>query len=953
MLEWVATITSLEVGKWALEQGLKLAQGALEDYVKDFFKDCIKNGVALAKPSALKQPVQEAIGLFIKRFVKELQMNDVPDTSIEHHYKSVIKRFVRDKAVLPILGKAFEKDCKKIDYDRLQDIWTETYQDDGWQFPSEEFDWRSVAKEYVHEVKNIIKATPELRSLLEIGLQEETAETLKQIAGLQVKFDLANYAEAILEQYGMLQLDSLGSSKYEREGVNYRIVSLWDVFVAQDARSSQDYLPQSYEIPKEELKRLHELGEIEAIAEEEAQRRRERYFQQTTRSVLEIVGAKEGSAIVQPPGQYVVVLGDPGSGKSTLLRYLSVNWAQQRTEEQIPLLIELRRYMQSKENNECRDFVEFVHRGSNWVGHLDQTQLDEWLNAGKVLVMFDGLDEVVDRQQRGTVITQIHSFTQRYPSVPVIVTSRVIGYNPEQLRNAGFQHFLLQDLDAQKIRTFNQRWHDLTYPDEAEKQRKRERLQRAIDHSKAIQELAGNPLLLTLMAILNRGEELPRDRARLYEKASEVLLYQWDVEAKLLQDPRLQKYAVEIDYRDKQAMLRRVAAKMQNSEKGLAGNFIRRDDLEQCLIDYLKTKKEAQNAPSIAAVMIDQLRERNFILCYLGADAYAFVHRTFLEYFCATEIKERFEKRGKEGGLTFEELRDEIFGQHWQDETWHEVLRLVAGMLDAQFVGDLIQQLMQRTVNRAEFLDEYDRQKKQGYINLLLAVDCLAEVRDRSEIGSVADNLLARLQREVEQEKGPHWFTSELAEAVIGAIAASWQDNAQILNWLKRCTEFDSSPSVPGTAVRAIARNWANQSQTLLWLKARVQNDENSAVRRAAVRELAWGWKDDPDTLTILKARTQNDKNFIVRYTAVEELAGGWKDAPETFDCLCDIALKDPFQRKYSFEGNPRQTALNALLTHYPNHPTTLELLHHSAINDSDEQLREWAQQQLEQREAG
>ena len=258
---------------------------------------------------------------------------------------------------------------------------------------------------------------------------------------------------------------------------------------------------------------------------------------------------------------------------------------------QMPLIIELRSYIQSKQAKECQDFLEFVHRGCNWVGHLDQLRLEEWLEAGKALVMFDGLDEVVDRQQRGTVLKQIHSFTQRHSRVPVIVTSRVIGYQAQALRDAGFQHFMLQDLDGAQIQDFVERWHGLTYQNASDGKRKQERLERAIHDSKAIQELAGNPLLLTLMAVLNRGEELPRNRVRLYEKASEVLLYQWDAEAKLLKDPKLSKYQIEIDYRDKHAMLQRVAYFMQANAQGLAGNFIQREDLERCLVDYLKTQK--------------------------------------------------------------------------------------------------------------------------------------------------------------------------------------------------------------------------------------------------------------------------------------------------------------------------------------------------------------------------
>lgn len=90
-----------------------------------------------------------------------------------------------------------------------------------------------------------------------------------------------------------------------------------------------------------------------------------------------------------PPHAYVVILSDPGAGKSTLLRSLAVQWAQQQTTEQIPLLIELRRYIQSKEKQECLDFVEFIHKGSNWVNHLDQQQLDNWLNQGQVMVLLE------------------------------------------------------------------------------------------------------------------------------------------------------------------------------------------------------------------------------------------------------------------------------------------------------------------------------------------------------------------------------------------------------------------------------------------------------------------------------------------------------------------------------------------------------------------------------------
>jgi hypothetical protein len=62
MLDFLAAATGVELGKLILEQVLNLGKSALEDYVKDFFKDCINSGVARANTETLKKPMAEAIG---------------------------------------------------------------------------------------------------------------------------------------------------------------------------------------------------------------------------------------------------------------------------------------------------------------------------------------------------------------------------------------------------------------------------------------------------------------------------------------------------------------------------------------------------------------------------------------------------------------------------------------------------------------------------------------------------------------------------------------------------------------------------------------------------------------------------------------------------------------------------------------------------------------------------
>ncbi len=231
----------------------------------------------------------------------------------------------------------------------------------------------------------------------------------------------------------------------------------------------------------------------------------------------------------------------------------------------LPLLIELREYVLAASAN----FLEFLHRGRGADWQFDQQELHQYLQSQPTLVMFDGLDEVFERSTQAAIIDDIIRFAQQYPKAQIIITSRVIGYNPERLRNANFRHFTIQPLNTEEIHEFIDRWYALALGDNPDKPRLVTRLKEAIANSNAIQNLADNPLLLTMMAILNRRQELPRDRADLYDQASRLLLYHWDVDHKRLQLPM-----DTIGRREKQEMLRLIAYEMQTSEEGLKGNLI-------------------------------------------------------------------------------------------------------------------------------------------------------------------------------------------------------------------------------------------------------------------------------------------------------------------------------------------------------------------------------------------
>ncbi|EDX72263.1 hypothetical protein MC7420_932 [Coleofasciculus chthonoplastes PCC 7420] len=950
----LSSVGTLIVKNLELKQiWLKLQQEKLEEYVSDFFKDCIPEGVVLASPNVLKNALLEVLAKFLTIIEDELFECDLSGAEIRDTYQVAIEQFIRDDDVKPLLGKAFEKNCRVIDANQLRSIWVQRYSPD---MPTG-FNWDGIAKQYVKDVRRIVRNSPELEELLELEIQESIEEKVREIAGVSPDFNLTKYQEGLRERYSNLNLSSLDTT-----GCAYNELKLWQVFIPQNVRQVHQIVPQVYELPKEHQRRLRESNQLDTeISIEELTDYKQVYSQQPICSIREIIQDNDNYP-------YLVILGDPGSGKSTLLQYLALDWANSAPNDAnlqpIPLLIELRTYMRNRDVGQCKNFLEFFHDSSGIVCHLNQYQLVEQLKAGNALVMFDGLDEVFDPGKREDVITDIHRFTNNYPDVRVIVTSRVIGYKPQRLRDAQFYHFMLQDLEADQIQDFITRWHDLTFTDKADKQRKRERLQRAINTSKAIRELAGNPLLLTMMAILNRNQELPRDRPELYNQASRVLLHQWDVERALVEHQQLEIQT--IDYKDKQAMLRKVADQMQAAEKGLAGNLIAADELEGILTDYLKTL-DINNPRAVARVMIKQLRERNFILCFMGADYYAFVHRTFLEYFCAWEYVWQFEK---ERTISLEELKTDVFGKHWQDESWHEVLRLIVGMIEPKLAGEIIDYLRNQSGEAEQF------------INVFLAADCLSEVRNRSVIASTVTQLLNQIKGLIQYDLHYYYepfdeeadLVREIRTQAVAAIATTWHDSPDTLPWLKQKVQSDDDEAVRRAAVEELARGWKDDSNTLPILKHNAQFDDHWAVRRAAVQEIAKGWHDSPDTLLWLKQKAQSYEDWVVRSAAVQEIAKGWHDSPDTlpwlkhkaqsYEDLClRITAVEELARgwKYDPETLPilkqkveyddhwavRMAAVEELTKGWKDDPETLPILKHKAQFDDDWHVRRAAVQEL------
>lgn len=288
--------------------------------------------------------------------------------------------------------------------------------------------------------------------------------------------------------------------------------------------------------------------------------------------------------------------------------------------------------------------------------------------------MLDGLDEV-QKADHDRILQDIKDFTHEFRNCQFVMTCRIAA------REYTFQQFTeveVADFNREQIAEFAAKWFKAKQDPE-----KGITFVKRLNNNKPIQELATNPLLLTLLCLVfGEAADFPSNRSELYKEGLDVLLKKWDAKRNIERDQVYKKLSL----KRKEDLLSQLA--FQAFERG--GYFFKQKVVEQKIIDYIRNFPEANEDEEAlqldSEAVLKSIEAQHGLLVERARGIYSFSHLTFQEYFTAKQITSPTSQ------LPAALSR---LAAHVAETRYREIFLLTLGMLPE--VDELLQLMKQQT----------------------------------------------------------------------------------------------------------------------------------------------------------------------------------------------------------------------------------------------------------------
>jgi hypothetical protein len=468
------------------------------------------------------------------------------------------------------------------------------------------------------------------------------------------------------------------------------------------------------------------------------------------------------------PGSRLVVVGDPGCGKSTLLQWITHYYASLFTagprpddgavagspplpvRDWVPVMILCRDLASQALPTRFADLLRIhlkLRQFSDTIIASLIPSFERLLEQGRAILLIDGLDEIPRSDQRIEFCKLLTLTANRFPDAPIVVTSRVVGFQAVRDELAArYDHLLVGPLDRSAKQAFIERWSKLI----GWKEEGAAKLVQQVCNSRVTAKLTENVFLLAMVAQIQLlDHKLPGRRVDIYRRTVQLMIQRRQPFAgPPLSVNELIPHLEFLAYRMRKLGVQRCS----ETEVVSAFNELRRLEPDEVVLqtrtpqELLRACIDSVGILNMAGVETDR---RGF-----DRQVIQFFHQSFQEYFAGQAINHGHDAAGREGPvarlrdlLATIEIRErevDIWGEYKIVEPviadyWQEAVRMGIADLEPEEANDAILMLLPdpttsehetrpRAVFALQCLADEPQVSEQTVLSVFdAAIDCLDE----------------------------------------------------------------------------------------------------------------------------------------------------------------------------------------------------------------------------------